>query len=387
MTTVYSAVPLAELLVPHEDWLTADENKKYLEITVRLHGKGVCQRSAGHNPVKPGARRNRIKSGQFIASKIDARNGAFGIIPAELDGGVVSQDFPVFNIVDRKIIPFFLEWVTRTPQFVSICRQSSVGTTNRARLATEVFLQQPIYLPPLDEQRRIVEVLERAAGIRRLREDALAKARALLPALFLQTFGDPATNPKGWPRLCFGDLITYSRYGPRFHDRPYADNGARILRTSDIHFDGRVFWDAAPRISVTPQELARYALEPNTLLVTRTGATIGKVALFEGFSEPCIAGAYLIEFGLKRDCNPQYLLHFFRSDFGQEQIVRGGRAVAQPNINAPTIKALAVPLPPLALQRAFAERVAAVRGIIAQQERSLEAARALEQSLMARLLG
>lgn len=58
-------------------------------------------------------------------------------------------------------------------------------------------------LPCLDEQRRIVDLLTRAEGIRRLAEEAQAKARDLIPALFVDMFGDPATNPKGWQNTCF----------------------------------------------------------------------------------------------------------------------------------------------------------------------------------------
>ena len=64
-----------------------------------------------------------------------------------------------------------------------------------------------IPLPPLDEQRRIVGLLDRAAEIRRRADAARAKARAIIPALFLDTFGDPATNPKGWPVVTLGDTI------------------------------------------------------------------------------------------------------------------------------------------------------------------------------------
>jgi type I restriction enzyme S subunit len=60
--------------------------------------------------------------------------------------------------------------------------------------------------PSLDEQRRIVDLLGRAAGIRRLREEALAKARAVGPALFLDMFGDPGANPKGWPVAPLGKV-------------------------------------------------------------------------------------------------------------------------------------------------------------------------------------
>ena len=67
------------------------------------------------------------------------------------------------------------------------------------RADMSVLLGMVIPLPPLDEQRRIAEVLDRAAEIRRRADATRTKARALIPALFLDTFGDPATNPNGWP--------------------------------------------------------------------------------------------------------------------------------------------------------------------------------------------
>jgi type I restriction enzyme S subunit len=67
------------------------------------------------------------------------------------------------------------------------------------RADMSVLLDMPIPLPPLEEQRRIVGLLDRAAEIRRRADAARVKARAIIPALFIDMFGDPAINPKGWP--------------------------------------------------------------------------------------------------------------------------------------------------------------------------------------------
>ena len=73
-------------------------------------------------------------------------------------------------------------------------------------LIAKMLIKKLYPLPPLDEQRRIVDILNHAASIRRLREQAQAKAREIIPALFLDMFGDPATNPKGWKRRTLGEL-------------------------------------------------------------------------------------------------------------------------------------------------------------------------------------
>ena len=70
-------------------------------------------------------------------------------------------------------------------------------------------------LPPLAEQRRIAEVLDRAEALRAKRRAALAQLDSLTQSLFLDLFGDPATNPKGWPEAQFGDCVRKSLIASR----------------------------------------------------------------------------------------------------------------------------------------------------------------------------
>src|SRR5207247_8654970 len=104
------------------------------------------------------------RRGQFILSRIDARNGALGIVPPELDEAIVTNDFPVFNVVEDRLLPTYLGWMCRTASFVEECKRASEGTTNRVRLQEERFLAREIPLPPLPEQRRIVARIEELAA-------------------------------------------------------------------------------------------------------------------------------------------------------------------------------------------------------------------------------
>ena len=125
---------------------------RYKLLTVKLYHKGVILREE-----KLGAdiksKMYQVREGDFILSGIDARNGAFGIVPPELDGAVVTNDFWYFEI-DEKVVDksFFLE-LTATQWFDEICRKGSDGTTQRIRLQKDKFFNQPIYLPNLTEQR------------------------------------------------------------------------------------------------------------------------------------------------------------------------------------------------------------------------------------------
>ena len=100
-----------------------------------------------------------IKEGQFLISKIDARNGAFGIATKEIDGAIITADFFAYDIDETIINPYFLSLITTTDEFLNFAKNSSTGTTNRQRLNEELFLNVEIPLPSIDEQNDLVQPL------------------------------------------------------------------------------------------------------------------------------------------------------------------------------------------------------------------------------------
>ncbi len=157
-------VRIGEVLRRSEESTIVDPATDYNELTVRLWGKGVVRRGVAQGASIAAQRRYVARAGQFILSRIDARNGALGIVPLELDGAIVSNDFPSFDVNKIKLLPEYLGWLCRTHEFVDGCRRASEGTTNRVRLAEDRFLSLEISLPPLEEQRRIVARIEELAA-------------------------------------------------------------------------------------------------------------------------------------------------------------------------------------------------------------------------------
>ncbi|MCL2790977.1 MAG: restriction endonuclease subunit S [Desulfobulbus sp.] len=158
----WPVVKLGEVLARSDEIAEPQATTEYSEITVRLWGKGVFERGRVLGNAVSG-RRFVARTGQFIASRIDARNGAMGLVPASLDGALVTNDFPLFNLNTKRIEPAFFAWLTKTADFVELCLRASEGTTNRVRLKEERFLDLEIPLPPLAEQRRIVARIEELA--------------------------------------------------------------------------------------------------------------------------------------------------------------------------------------------------------------------------------
>ena len=191
--------------------------------------------------------------------------------------------------------------------------------------------------------------------------------------------------PDSWCWANLEQIKLFSLYGPRFSSEDYATNGPLVLRTSDISESGKVRQDTAPRLSLTADEVSKYRLERGDLLITRTGS-LGTLAVFNDAVE-AIPGAYLIQYRMGAPFETvQYIFHFFKSPVGQKQLIGGGAGVGRPNLNAPTIEAISIPLPSLAEQmRIVAEverRLSIIEELEAAVESNLTRADRLRQSIL-----
>jgi type I restriction enzyme S subunit len=156
-------VALGELLRRSDQYTMIDPTAEYHEVTIKLWGKGVISRGKVSGSDVVSARRV-VRANQLIMSKIDARNGAIGLVPPELDGAIVSNDFPSFEFRDSdRCDAAFMGWLVRSSPFVELCKAASEGTTNRVRIKENRFLDQQIALPPLVEQQAIVARLDALA--------------------------------------------------------------------------------------------------------------------------------------------------------------------------------------------------------------------------------
>jgi type I restriction enzyme M protein len=156
---------LKELLTRDREEVPINNKVEYAQVTVRLYGKGVIERGRllGKNiKTRP---QFVAHANNLIMSRIDARNGAFGIIPTYLEGAVVTQDFPMFRIEPTIIIPEYLALLLKSEEFIEICKRSSRGTTNRKRLREDLLLSEQVPVPPQAVQLKILNFVNRVAEI------------------------------------------------------------------------------------------------------------------------------------------------------------------------------------------------------------------------------
>ena len=128
-----------------------ESDKEYKLITIKLYHKGVYLRG-NKKGSEIHSNMYKVSKGDFILSGIDARNGAFGIVPDSLDGAIVTNDFWYFDIDELIIKKEFFLWLTSTPVFLDACQKASTGETQRIRLQKDAFFNYQIKCPSIEYQ-------------------------------------------------------------------------------------------------------------------------------------------------------------------------------------------------------------------------------------------
>lgn len=150
-------VKLGEVLKRVKNLVEIENDKDYKLVTVKLYHKGVTLRKIAKGSELSSNKMHSVKSGEFILSGIDARHGAFGIVPNELEGAVVSNDFWCLEFDEKVIDKHLFLKLTSTSFFDDLCKKASEGTTNRVRLQADKFYNLEIDLPSVEEQKQLIE--------------------------------------------------------------------------------------------------------------------------------------------------------------------------------------------------------------------------------------
>jgi type I restriction enzyme S subunit len=264
------------------------------------------------------------------------------------------------------------------------------------RADMDFVLSLEIPLLHLDEQRRIVDILSRAEGIVRLRREAHRKAAELIPAIFIDMFGDPGTNPNGWSIVPMGELVGEFRYGTSQKSGPV---GVPVLRIPNV-VGGAMDLTEVKLVSLATAEHERLRLLNGDLLFVRTNGNpdfVGRCSVYDskvlsvaGFDgSECVYASYLIRARLSDSrVSPAYLQAYLSSQRGRQLLrERAKTSAGQFNLNIDGLGSLPVPVPPQSLQRKFTESVDRFASVVSQQDSAQAAAGALFRSLLARAFG
>jgi type I restriction enzyme S subunit len=134
-----------------------EDNKEYKRVTIRINHNGVSMRDVEKGRQIGTKKQFILRSGQFVMSKIDARYGAFGIAPDEVDNAIITGNFWAYDVDDQKLNIEWFNQFTNSPDFYDLCERASSGITHRKYLNETFFLNYEIELPSTEEQLGIIE--------------------------------------------------------------------------------------------------------------------------------------------------------------------------------------------------------------------------------------
>ncbi len=245
-----------------------------------------------------------------------------------------------------------------------------------------------ISVPPLEEQRRIAAILDQAETLRTQRRTALALLDSLTQSLFLDMFGDPVVNSKGWSMSTIGDLAEVQGGLQVTSARKNLPVEVPYLRVANV-YRGVLNLSEIKTIRATPTEIQRTTLVNNDLLVVEGHGNpneIGRAALWNGEIEQCVHQNHLIR--ARFDCTkvePVFASEYVNSPGGRQHLLRAGKSTSGLNtISVSNVRETPIALPPLPLQQTFATRIASIEALKATHRRALAALDALFASLQQR---
>lgn len=193
-----------------------------------------------------------------------------------------------------------------------------------------------------------------------IKEGKIKKEKPLPPVSEAEI---PFEIPENWMWVRWGNLSESIQYG---YNAPAKDTGRiKMVRITDIQ-NNRVCWDNVPYCEIEEDAIDTYKLSNDDILFARTGGTVGKSFIVTNINEDAVFAGYLIRTRYSSNLSGRYLKYFMESELYWKQLRFGTTSTAQPNCNATTLSRMCIPLPPLAEQKRIAQVLDEVLNVISR---------------------
>ncbi|MDY7229036.1 N-6 DNA methylase [Hyalangium rubrum] len=187
--------PLSDCLKLRKEFIEIEDAVEYTLLTVQLHGRGLAFRGKKRGAEIKTRRQQVVRKDDLIVAEIDAKLGGFGLVPAELEGAIVSSHYFVYEIDRAVALPEYLDWYMRSGIPEADIRPFVKGSTNYAAIRAHHFPLLRLPLPSVEVQRRLVAEVARAAAelaeLVKLQDEALKLLGGVLPASLRGLFTAP----------------------------------------------------------------------------------------------------------------------------------------------------------------------------------------------------
>ncbi|MGV0814912.1 restriction endonuclease subunit S [Mycolicibacterium boenickei] len=357
-------VALGEVLTATKTPIRVNDPTSAKLISVKLYGRGAVRREIGDGKAPKPFTGNLGRTGQFVFSRIWARRGAMALIPPELDGVVVTNEFPLFDVELSKVDPTYLVYYVQTEQFLGRLEGASAGASGQNRVKEAAFLALPIPLPPINEQRRIAAILTKADSLRARRQQTLKQVDGLAQSIFTDMFGEPSAALHSGQTVRFGQLANLQGGRNLVAEDDQAESPYRVLKISSVTSGEFKPAESKPLpLDYRPPE--DHLVRQGDLLMSRanTAELVGAVAYVHECPSNLALPDKIWRF-VWRDPEsvPLYYWALFRNPSIRSRISRlsSGTGGSMKNISKAKLDQLELPRASTSSQRDFARRLGAI---------------------------
>lgn len=414
-------VKISDFLTRVKKSIDIKDDEHYKRITIKINHLGVLLRDIQKGHLIGTKKQFTVSKGQFILSKIDAMNGAFGIVSDDLDNAIITGNFWTFDFDENKVNLDWFNLFTSSNEFVEICKKASSGTTHRKYLDEKKFNNYELELPDKKTQVEVVEKIksivvyqekvkneiekqiQTVSGLKQsILEDAIqgklipqdpndepaekllekikiekeklvkeGKLKKEKPLSSILPEEIPFEIPKGWIWCKLADIGSWGAGStPNRGNIEYYTNGTiPWIKTGELN-DGIV---SSSEEMITEEALKKTSLrlcKPGDVLIAMYGATIGKLALLNISATTnqacCACSPY-------EGVNNKYLFYFLKSQ--RTNLKNMGFGGAQPNISKEKLVNIMVALPPKEEQKRIVTKIEYLMKICDEQEKNIAEAK------------
>ena len=294
----------------------------------------------------------------LFSSRAPIGHVAINTIPMCTNQGFKSF-VPKADLLDSQYLYY---WLKANKEYL---QDLGVGATFK-EISKTVIANVEIPLPPLAEQRRIASILDQADELRQKRQQAIEKLDQLLQATFIDMFGDPVSNPKGWEVKKLSELSTKIHSGntPKGGSENYVDKGIIFLRSQNVWKNKVILEDVAYIDAETHAKMMKSSVKHEDLLMTKTGrintenSSLGRAAIYLGEDDSANINGHVYLIRIKDGFNKYFILRILTlPDYYEyiRSVCVGG--IDKRQLNKEHIENFPIIQPPMELQNKFSDIV------------------------------
>jgi type I restriction enzyme S subunit len=421
---------IGDFLIRSKIPIDIEDEISYNRVTIRINHNGVSLRDTEIGK-KIGTKKQFIlKAGQFIVSKIDARYGAFGIAPDEVENAIITGNFWAYNVDKTKVNIDWFNQFTNSPDFYELCERASSGITHRKYLDEKFFLNYEINLPDNDEQliqidkikaqkssfqvlsSELTHQLDLVKQLRQsfLREAMQGKLVAQNPADgnakdLLEQIKTEKTNsgkkekplpaikeeeipfeiPESWVWCRLGEICSKIGSGSTPKGSNYSNSGFPFFRSQNIHDSGLVYDDIKYISKEVQEQMKGTIVYSNDILLNITGGSLGRCSLVPSdFKEGNVSQHVCII----RPINTNYrFIHLLiLNPLFQKLVFSSTTGAGREGLPKYNLEQFIIPLPPLPEQQRIVEKLDELMRMCDELEQSIKASQGQNEKLLQQVL-